>query len=155
MQSSSRLCIYIKIDSTKQFAHGFKYNNSRIYLTLSEKQTPKSLLESAFLVIVYYVIAWGESTAFSISSNIKHKPFGFTLVFHYSNILSAVNTSEPFAWALAKVVFVVHVVFIVLKTTADFVLQYRKQQIQLIQLQIVFWLNGTLRIKKIRNYDNF
>ena len=27
MQSSSRLCIYIKIDSTKQFAHGFKYNN--------------------------------------------------------------------------------------------------------------------------------
>ena len=155
MQSSSRLCIYIKIDSTKHFAHGFKYNNSRIYLTLSEKQTPKSLLESAFLVIVYYVIAWGESTAFSISSNIKHKPFGFTLVFHLSNILSAVNTSEPFAWALAKVVFVVHVVFIVLKTTADFVLQYRKQQIQLIQLQIVFWLNGTLRIKKIRNYDNF
>ena len=122
MQSSSRLCIYIKIDSTKQFAHGFKYNNSRIYLTISEKQTPKSLLESAFLVIVYYVIAWGESTAFSISSNIKHKPFGFTLVFNLSNILSAVNTSEPFAWALAKVVFVVHVVFIVLKTTTHFVL---------------------------------
>lgn len=27
MQSSSSWCIYTKIDSTKQFAHGFKYNN--------------------------------------------------------------------------------------------------------------------------------
>ena len=38
------------------------------------------------------------------------------------------------------VVFVVHVVFVVLKATADFVLQYRKQQIQpiqLIQLQVL------------------
>ena len=32
------------------------------------------------------------------------------------------------------VVFVVHVVFVVVKATADFVLQYRKQQIQPIQL---------------------
>ena len=55
---------------------------------------------------------------------------GFTLVFHYSNILSAVYISESFSW----VVFVVHVVFVVLKTTTNFVLQYRKQQIQPIQL---------------------
>ena len=31
--------------------------------------------------------------------------------------------------------FVVHVVFVVLKTTTNFVLQYRKQQIQPIQLK--------------------
>ena len=43
---------------------------------------------------------------------------GFTLVFHYSNILSAVYISESFSW----VVFVVHVVFVVLKTTTNFVL---------------------------------
>ena len=35
---------------------------------------------------------------------------------------------------------VVHVVFVVLKTTTNFVLQYRKQQIQPIQLQIVYRL---------------
>ena len=68
---------------------------------------------------------------------------GFTLFFHYSNILSAVNISESSLWVLTWVVFVVHVVFVVLETTADFVLRYRKQQIQpiqLIQLQIVYRL---------------
>ena len=58
--------------------------------------------------------------------------------FHYSNILSAVNTSYSFSWAPALVVFVV------LKPQPTLsCLQLRKQQIQpiqLIQLQIVFRL---------------
>ena len=61
----------------------------------------------------------------------------------WSFIIQTLNIIESFSWAPALVVFVVHVVFVVLKTTADFVLQYRKQQIQpiqLIQLQIVFRL---------------
>ena len=58
---------------------------------------------------------------------------GFTLVFHYSNILSSANTNESFTWTptlvvfVVQVVFVVHVVFVVLKTTTYFCLACNKE----------------------------